>query len=96
MTSHCQTCSFVTQHIYNLSVFVESCRNHFTDPRPVFNIPWSPSLNSSNKPKSLLRRRYRCPRFVVLHFPEFWHRFRRKLRNRKKSCSIIQVLKERP
>ncbi|PBK80203.1 hypothetical protein ARMGADRAFT_1092392 [Armillaria gallica] len=29
-TSRRQTCPFVTQHIYNLSVFMNSCRNHST------------------------------------------------------------------
>ncbi|KAK0449044.1 uncharacterized protein EV420DRAFT_1565596 [Desarmillaria tabescens] len=31
-TSHRQTCLFVTEHIYNVSVFMESCRNHFSGP----------------------------------------------------------------
>ncbi|SJK98622.1 uncharacterized protein ARMOST_01890 [Armillaria ostoyae] len=29
-TSHRRTCPFVTQHIYNLTVFMERCQNHFS------------------------------------------------------------------
>ncbi len=46
-TSRRQTCPFVTQHIHNLSVFMESCRNHFTGPGPVFKIPRS-SITAQN------------------------------------------------
>ncbi len=41
-TSRRQTCTFVTQHIYNLSVFMESCRTHFAKAgTPEFRMPQS-------------------------------------------------------
>ncbi|PBK79516.1 hypothetical protein ARMGADRAFT_1003676 [Armillaria gallica] len=55
-TSRRQTCPFVTQHIHNLSVFMESCRNHFTGPGPVFKIPRSPLRLRMSLPSELSLR----------------------------------------